>query len=160
FDANQFSNNATNQPRPKRVNDQYGFEFDGPVILPKLYRGRDRTFFMFALEKIRSTGPSPSLGSVPTAEQKAGDFSQTFPAASRLFVIYDPLTTRLNPAFDATKVVSLTNPQYVRTPFVCNRVPQGRTNPIALRVLNDIPLPNQPGDPITHLNNWYAGFVT
>ena len=160
LEANQYSNNAANQPRAKKLNDQYGFEIDGPLTIPKLYRGRDRTFFMFALEKIRSVGPSPSLGSVPTAEQKLGDFSQTFTSANRLFVIYDPLTTRLNPAFDPARTVSLTNAQYIRTAFAGNRVPQGRMNPIALRVLQDIPSPNQTGDAITRLNNWYAGFVT
>jgi len=159
FEANSYSNNATNQQRTQRLNDQYGFELDGPIMIPKLYRGRDRTFFMFALERIRSKGPSPSLGSVPTQEQKQGDFSQTFTSAGRPFVMHDPLTVRLNPAFDASRAVTLTNLQFIRTPFAGNRVPQGRMNPIAQHVLNDIPLPNQTGDPVTRLNNWYAGFV-
>src|SRR5262249_38159932 len=85
---------------------------------------------------------------------------QTFTSANRLFTIYDPLTTSPNPAFDATKTVSLTNPQYIRTAFPGNRLPQDRLNPVALHVVGDIPLPNQTGDPISHLNNWYAGFVT
>lgn len=159
LEANSYSNNATGAPRTERLNDQYGFELDGPVRIPKLYNGRDRTFFMFALERIRSVSPSPSQGSVPTAEQKAGDFSQTLTSAGRQFTIFDPLTIQPNPAFDPSRAVTLTNLQYIRTPFAGNRIPQARMNPIALRVLNDIPAPNQTGDPVTHLNNWYAGYV-
>lgn len=159
FEANAYSNNASGQPRTTRLNDQYGFEFDGPVNIPGLYKGRDRTFFMFALERIRSRSPARSLGSVPTLEQKAGDFSQTLTASGRPFTMYDPLTIQPNPAFDPTRAVTLTNLQHIRTPFAGNRIPQARMNPIALRVLNDIPAPNQPGDPVTHLNNWYKGDI-
>ena len=76
--ANTYANNANNQPRPNRLQDQYGFEIDGPVYLPKMYHGRDRTFFMFAFEKYRDVQPQPGLGAVPTPEQRSGDFSQTF----------------------------------------------------------------------------------
>jgi hypothetical protein len=114
---------------------------------------------MFALERIRSRSPANSLGSVPTLEQKQGDFSQTFTSSGRPFVIYDPLTIIPNPAFDPARAVTLTNLQFVRTPFGGNRIPQGRLNAIALHVLNDIPAPNQTGDPVTHLNNWYKGDI-
>ncbi len=159
FEANAYSNNATGQPRTTRLNDQYGFEVDGPLTIPHLYKGRDKTFFMFAYENIRSRSPANSLGAVPTAEQKAGDFTQTLTSAGRPFVIYDPLTVALNPAFDPARAVTLTNLQYIRTPFTDNRIPQARMNPIALNVLKDIPLPNQAGDPVTKLNNWYKGDV-
>ena len=157
FDANQYSNNATGQARPNSFVDQYGFEIDGPVFIPKVYRGRDRTFFMFSGEKYRDFQPQPAIGSVPTAEQRAGDFSQTLTTANKLYTIYDPLTITANPAFDKSKAVSLTNPQYLRTPFAGNRIPQGRTVQAALGVLKDIPLPNQTGDSVTHANNYFAG---
>ncbi|MBI3211057.1 MAG: TonB-dependent receptor [Candidatus Solibacter usitatus] len=159
FEANAFSNNATGQPRTTRVNDQYGFEIDGPVMIPRLYKGRDKTFFMFAYENIRSRSPANSLGAVPTPEQKAGDFTQTLTSAGRQFTIFDPRTVTPNPAFDAARAVTLTNLQYLRTPFAGNRIPQALVNPIAVKVLNDIPLPNQPGDAVTKLNNWYKGDV-
>ena len=141
--ANTYANNANNQPRPTRVADQYGFEVDGPVYLPKLYKGRDRTFFMFSFEKYREVQPQPGLGAVPTPEQRAGDFSQTFTSANKLYTIYDPLT--------------VTNNGGTRLPFPNNKVTAQRFNQVALNVLKDIPLPNQTGDPITHLNNWFAG---
>ncbi len=160
LEANQYANNASNQPRAKRVIDQYGFQIGGPVLLPRLYKGRNRTFFMFALEKYRESTPQPAQGSVPTPEQKSGDFSQTFTPANRLYTIFDPLTVYPNPAFVSSRALSLTNLQNLRHPFPGNRVPRSRMEPIALRVLDDIPLPNQPGDPITKMNNWFGANVT
>jgi hypothetical protein len=61
---------------------------------PSLYNGRDRTFFFVSYERSYQgdyiTGDS--LGSVPTIEQRKGDFSKTFDNSGRLFTIYDPLT--------------------------------------------------------------------
>jgi hypothetical protein len=160
LEANQFSNNAAGKPRATHLVDQWGFEIDGPASLPKLYKAKDKTFFMFAFEHYRESQPQPQLGSVPTPEQRAGDFSQTLTAAGKLFTIYDPFTTQPNPAYDPKKAVSLTNLQYIRTAFPGNIVPKGQMNPVALRVLKDIPLPNQAGDPVTKANNWYAGDVS
>lgn len=159
LEANQFANNASRQPRAKRLIDQYGFEVDGPLAIPRLYRGKDRTFFMFALEKYRESTPQPALGSVPTAEQRRGDFSTTLAASGRPYIIYDPLTIQPNPAFDPRRPVTLANLQYLRSPFAGNQAPSNRFEPIATRVLADIPLPNQTGDPVTHVNNWFGANV-
>ena len=105
--ANTYANNANRQVRPNRIQDQYGFELDGALHLPKLYNGRDRTFFMVAFEKYRDNQPQPGLGSVPTQEQRNGDYSQTLQSNGKPYIIYDPLTIKLNPAFDPAKTVSL-----------------------------------------------------
>ena len=160
LEANQFSNNANGRPRAPHLIDQYGFELDGPLTVPKIYKGRDRTFFMFSFEHYRESQPQPQQGSVPTPEQRAGDFSQTLTAAGRPYPIYDPYSVHLNPAFDATKAVTLANPQYIRAAFPGNVIPKDRFSAVATRVLQDIPLPNQPGDPVTKVNNWYAGDVS
>jgi hypothetical protein len=103
--------------------------FGGPIR-------KDKTFFFFSTEdykdETRSTNPSVS---VPTFLQKQGDFSQTLDGQGRLVTIYDPLTTRPNPAFDPTKAVSLTNPQYLRDPFPGNKIPQNRMNPLSLALM-------------------------
>jgi hypothetical protein len=156
LNANLFASNAAGQPRAPRNVDQYGGEVDGPVHIPHLYDGKDRTFFMFALEQYREITPQPVLGSVPTAEQRAGDFSQTLTAAGKLYTVYDPLLQTNNPAYVASKATSVTNFPHIRTPFPNNRIPSSRFEPIALNVLKDIPLPNQTGDPVTHLNNWFG----
>jgi hypothetical protein len=159
FDANQFASNAAGQPRAKRRIDQWGGEIDGPITIPRLYRGKDRTFFMFSVEQYGESTPQPALGSVPTAEQRAGDFSKTFTAAGKLYTIYDPLTQYANPDYASSKTITLANLRYLRLPFPDNQVPKNRMEPIALRVLQDIPLPNQPGDPVTKLNNWFGANV-
>ena len=103
LNANLFAANASGQPRAKRSVDQYGGEIDGPVNIPGLYRGTDRTFFMFSMEKYRESTPQPSLGSVPTAEQRAGDFSKTLTSAGRLYTIHDVLTQYNNPDFNSAR---------------------------------------------------------
>lgn len=160
WQANQFSNNALGVARPMRLNDQYGFELDGPVTIPRLYSGKNRTFFMVALERERDKLPRSFLGSVPTQEQRNGDFSQTLNPSGNVYTIYDPLTVTANPKFDPAKPVTLSNLMYLRTPFPNNRVPQDRMSPLAVRVLKDIPLGNQAGNAITQLNNWYYGSGT
>ena len=156
LEANAFANNAKGVGRSEHSLDQYGFRLDGPVVLPKLYKGTNRTFFLFALEKYREVAPSPVLGTVPTELQHQGNFSETFNSSGQLYTVYDPLTIQPNPAFNPTKAVSLTNLQYKRTPFAGNIVPRSRHTPIAVNVLKDIPLPNQAGDPVTQANNWFA----
>src|SRR5574340_228226 len=159
LNANLFAANASGQPRAKRSVDQYGGEIDGPVNIPHLYRGKNRTFFMFSMEKYRESTPQPSLGSVPTVDQRNGDFSKTYTAAGRLYILYDPLVQYSNPDFNPSKAVTINNLRYLRYPFPENQVPKSRMEPIALRVLKDIPLPNQPGHPVTGLNNWFGANV-
>jgi hypothetical protein len=164
LEANFFLNNAQGRnaagdpiaPKPRRLVDQYGFELDGPVILPKVYNGRQKTFFMFSLEQFRQSLPQPATNSVPSALEREGDFSQTFTRTGLLYEIYDPVTNRLNPNFSSSRSVSLTNLQYVRDQFPGNRVPKERFDPIGARILKEIPLPNAPGDNFTHANNFYG----
>jgi hypothetical protein len=159
FNANQFASNAAGQPRAKRLIDQYGGEVDGPVNLPGLYRGKDRTFFMFSMEQYRESTPQPLLGSVPTEDQRMGDFSKTLTAANKLYTIYDQAQQYNNPDYVASKAITLTNLRYLRLPFPGNIIPKSRMEPIALRVLQDIPLPNQAGDAPSKLNNWFGANV-
>ncbi len=74
---------------------QPGASFNGPVKIPGLYDGKDKTFFMANWEQIRSEVPFPQVYTVPTALERQGDFSQTRTADGRPVTIYDPLTTRL-----------------------------------------------------------------
>jgi hypothetical protein len=128
---------------PLRQND-YGFTFGGPITIPKIYNGHDRTFFFFSFEQFRqSTFTSTTVGVVPTAAQREGDFSAALSATCNvvpasgasvcLNQIFDPLTTRT------------VNGVQERTPFPNNIIPPGRIDPTAAIVQNMIPLPNTPG---------------
>lgn len=154
-DALDSRNAFSTQPDPRtgrtkqvlRYN-QYGGTVGGPVYLPKIYDGRNRTFFFTGWEqwKWRSTG-APQLGTVATPQQRAGDFSQTRDSRGNLIPIYDPSTTTQNPNGSG----------YVRTPFPGNIIPSNRFDPLALKVLQYQPLPNAtPTDPFTNANNFIS----
>lgn len=154
-DALDARNAFSTQPDPRtgrlkqilRYN-QYGGTVGGPVWLPKLYDGRNRTFFFTGWEQWlwRSTG-APRIGTVATPEQRAGDFSRTFDARGQLIPIYDPATTRPNPNGSG----------FVRDVFPGNVIPSNRFDPLAMRVLQFMPLPNAtPTDPFTNANNFVS----
>jgi hypothetical protein len=133
LNANTFANNSKNATRQGNALDQYGFTLGGPVWLPKLYRGKDKTFFFFAFEKYREDTyyPNESISSVPTVLQRQGDFSRTFDNSNRLQQIFDPLTGRADSAN-----------RWVRTPFAGNRIPAERINPVSAAMLKQYPEPN------------------
>ena len=110
-----------------------GLTVDGPVKIPGLYNGTDKTFFMYNWEQIRSEVPFPQVYTVPSALERTGDFSQSRTADGRPITIYDPLTTRLE------------NGQYIRDPFPGNVIPANRIDPVALALLQRVPLPNATG---------------
>jgi hypothetical protein len=113
--------------------NQPGLMFSGPVYLPKLYDGRNKTFFMYSWEKIKSSIPFPQTYTVPTLAQREGDFSTTLQSNGQPVTIYDPMTTRLEGG------------QYVRTAFPGNRIPANRLDPVALKLLDFVPKPNAAG---------------
>lgn len=148
LNANSFSNNAQKLPRLGAVLDQRGFSFGGPVRIPRLYNGKDRTFFFVSYESSYQgdyiTGDS--LGSVPTLDQRKGDFSKTFDNAGRLFTIYDPQTGH----FEGTR--------WVRTPFAENIINPARFSPVGAKLLNLYPEPNTTtSGSVPWQNNYVAG---
>jgi hypothetical protein len=141
FNANLFQSNAAGIKRAPLTWTQPGAEIDGPVVLPKLYNGHDRTFFMINLENILTSSPATNIDTVPTIPERSGNFSGELQTNGQPITIYDPLTT------------TLTNGQYLRQAFPGNQVPVNRLNPTALAIMNLIPLPNAPGTS-TGLNNF------
>lgn len=142
LDANNWMNDALGLPWNEDSYYQWGFTLIGPVVLPHVYNGRNRTFFSVALERNSDTGPSTRLNRVPTELERQGDFSQTLSALGGPLSIYDPLTT----------VVSGT--KATRQPFPGARIPAARLDPIGSVVLGLYPLPDLPGAPQISGNNW------
>src|SRR5438270_3628835 len=74
--ANNFFSNRAGVERPDRTYHRFGGVLSGPVYLPKLYNGRDKTFFLFSYERLLDNIAEPQLFTVPTAKMRAGDFSE------------------------------------------------------------------------------------
>jgi hypothetical protein len=131
LNANDFFSNRSGLKKSKFHQDTYGGTLGGPVALPKMYRGRDRTFFFFDYEgtQLRQGGNTASI--VPTMAQRGGDFSQTFNTKGQLITIYDPSSTVLG-----------SNGKYSRTPFTGNVIPKNQLDPVAQNLLKYYALPN------------------
>ncbi|MFB3826187.1 MAG: carboxypeptidase regulatory-like domain-containing protein [Bryobacteraceae bacterium] len=126
-----FLNRSGGQKSPRRYN-RYGFTAGGPVYIPKIYDGRNRTFFFFAYEGIKDIRPSVGYYTLPTAAEKNGDLSALTAAG---VTIYDPATARL-----------LANGRVQRDAFPRNSIPASRLSPMSQKVLTFYPEPNLPGD--------------
>ena len=118
-DANNFFNNRAHIPLAALKQNQYGFTLGGPVVIPHLYNGRNKTFFFGDYEGFRETVASPTSFTVPTALQRQGDFSQTLSSSGQQITIYDPAS------------VTMVNGVAQRSPFPGNVIPQSRLNPVA-----------------------------
>jgi hypothetical protein len=124
--ANNFFSSAAGQPKPDSYFHNSGGGIGGPIV-------QNRTFFWYSMEGYTSLDSRSSTLRVPTARERAGDFSQSFNAAGQLVVIYDPLTTRIDPATGVA----------VRDPFPGNVIPADRINPVARNILNYYPSPTR-----------------
>ncbi|MCL4402773.1 MAG: carboxypeptidase-like regulatory domain-containing protein [Acidobacteria bacterium] len=147
FDANDFFANTVGQKKPKFRLNQFGFTLGGPVYLPKLYNGKDKTFFFVDYQGTRWVQGSSWFTTVPTAEQRAGNFTRTLTAAGGLVTIFNPFSTVRDPN-NAT--------QYVRTPFPGNIIPSSMLNSVSQKALTYVPMPNVPGNQYTNVNNYLS----
>jgi hypothetical protein len=161
FDArNYFENKASVLKQ-----HDYGLTFGGPVWIPKIYNGKNKTFFFGSAEWFRNrAGSGTFVTSVPTPEMYQGDFSKWVDPSGKLLPIYDPATTRANPAYDPSKPISESNPRFIRDPFPGNIIPKNRISPLAQNYLNYVGstvFPNAAGAPGTYayVNNNYRSFA-
>jgi len=122
--ANNFFNNAAGIPLPEQPNRTFGASFGGRLKIPKIYDGKNRTFFWLAWEGYDDTQSNSSQFYTPTALERAGNFSQTKASSGSLDVIYDPLTT----------VCGGSPNTCTRTPFGGNIIPSDRLNKTGLAI--------------------------
>ncbi|HEY6551761.1 MAG TPA: carboxypeptidase regulatory-like domain-containing protein, partial [Vicinamibacteria bacterium] len=131
--ANDFFGNKRGQARPETSSDRPGFSLTGPVRIPGLYDGRDKTFFSVGFERIKDVRPRFDAGAdvwVPTEALRRGDFS----AFSSNITIYDPATR-----------VPTGNGQFVGQPFPGNIIPADRISPVSRAILEYYSLPKTAG---------------
>ena len=135
--ANDFFGNSRGQGRPFTYSNRPGFSVSGPVRIPKVYDGRDKTFFLFAYEGIRDSRPRFDAGNsvyVPTQQLANGNFSGLG------VTIFDPLTGIVGNGSNGCA-----NNVICRTAFNGNIIPAGRINPVARNILSYFGSPKQPG---------------
>jgi hypothetical protein len=160
MNANSFFNNWNALPRPLDRKNDYGLTFGGPVWIPKLYNGKDRTHFFFGWEQFRQTIGFVGNSTVPTAAERQGDFSDLLGApitqtvngvttpvlnpcdGSQMFAgqIFDPTTT---------KTVTVNGQQeQCRTAFLGNKIPQSQWSQAGQNILAHYPAA-PPSGPLT-----------
>lgn len=129
LDANNYFNNLSGARRPNSHRNQFGVALGGPFYIPKVYQQRNKTFFFFNYEghKDKNAGTA-SLGTVPTADFRTGDFSKLLGAHTGTDAlgrpilagqIYDPFTTR---QVTATSGPNVGNLVWIRDPIAGNNL--------------------------------------
>ena len=110
---------------PTDHENNYGFTVGGPIRIPHLYDGRDKTFGHYSQEWFKQNEQDTDVSTVPTAQEKTGDFSDFVDGGTgALIPIYDPQTG---------------------LPFPGNVIPANRISPISSSLIADIPDPDRPG---------------
>ncbi|HXB72970.1 MAG TPA: hypothetical protein VNY05_32335 [Candidatus Acidoferrales bacterium] len=136
LNANNFFQNRAGLPRAAANQNQFGGSAGGPIK-------KDKTFFFGNYEEYMTRSSGTSTLTVPTALQRAGNFTQTFTAAGAMVVVADPNTVALQP-----------NGSYLRQPFPGNIIPANRISGVAGNVAQIWPLPNIQGIAFTNTNNY------
>jgi hypothetical protein len=153
FDCTVISANCTTITKKAPLNfNQWGFALGGPVIIPKLYNGRNKTFFFGSYEKLNQKAQSPGTSTVMTAAMRAGDFSE--------IGTYNPATGACtgiclkDPATGTFYAIPTTGPNAGKS----NQIPASELNTgtgqIAQKYMAYVPLPNIAGIN-NNLNNVY-----
>ncbi|HJZ95717.1 MAG TPA: carboxypeptidase regulatory-like domain-containing protein, partial [Candidatus Solibacter sp.] len=133
-DANQFFANQFGSAKYLYKAHRWGGVFTGPVYLPKLYNGRNKTFFMYGYEGMWTFDPvSIGFESEPTPAQRTGNFSDLLALGTK-YQIYDPYST-----------VPAGGGLFNRTPVPNNIIPASQINPVGAAIIKLYDLPNRAG---------------
>jgi hypothetical protein len=141
--------------RPRTRGRNYGGAIGGPVVIPKLYNGRNKTFFFANLELYRNYTGTDTYTTMPTVQMKNGDFSQAFTTRPSLGTNPAGGSINENMIFDPQTEQTVSG-QLTRTPFPNNVIPTARFSPIALKIQAWLPDPSRAGIS----SNWRQQFVS
>ena len=122
--------------------NEFGVSAGGPVYIPKLYNGKNKTFWFFAYEGLRQIQNTSQGFPVPTAAMRNGDMSGITDANGIQSIIYDPYSTDSN--------------TWARTPFPNNQIPNTMQSPLAKYLLGVTPLPTLPNVNGNVAPNWFG----
>ena len=128
LDAAPYSLTGAPVSKPGYVQHRFGGGLGGPLVIPKIYNGGDKTFFFASYTGLRSADPYDAFSTVPTLDQRHGNFSNTL----------------LTSGASAGSPVTLINP-VTGQPFAGGVIPKAQIDPAARGLLQYIPPPNLPG---------------
>jgi hypothetical protein len=128
---------------PHYVRNEFGASLGGPVYIPKIYNGKNKTFFFASYEALRQVSDSTVSTTVQTDAMRQGDYSGLLDSLGRLYTIYDPLSTG-------------PGPNYSRTPFPNNIIPLNRESPDAKYLFSIMPQPTFANVNPMVANNYYG----
>ncbi|MEK7404572.1 MAG: carboxypeptidase-like regulatory domain-containing protein [Acidobacteriota bacterium] len=129
---------------PQLIRNEFGASAGGPVVLPRIYNGKNRTFFFFGWEAYRHAYSATAVTSMHTMAMRQGDFSGLVDGAGRSYTLYDPWTTDSR--------------TWQRQPYPNNQIPINRESPMAKYLLGVTPVPSHPNvNPLVAPN--YYGLV-
>lgn len=135
LDANSWLNNKLGRVKSIYHRNDFGLMADGPVFIPRLYNGKNKTFFLISYEGYRfPSSAGASLFTVPTTAMLNGDFSGWTNSSGAVIPIYDPRS-----------ITTDANGTSVRQVFAGNRIPSNQISPIARNLAKFYPAPNLPG---------------
>ena len=128
--------------KQKLRQNEAGFQLSGPLYIPKIYDGRNKTFLFFGQGLYYARlGGAGGLQTVPRADFKTGDFSRFVDGAGAQIPIFDPASTQPDG-----------NGNFVRTQFPGNRIPGARISPVSAKIVALLPDPDLAAN---QTNNWY-----
>ncbi|PYS84118.1 MAG: hypothetical protein DMF67_06335 [Acidobacteria bacterium] len=162
--ANNFFSNRSGQSRPIRTYNRYGGVVDGPVYIPKLYNGRDKTFFLFSYEHLLDNVAEPQVFTVPTAAMRNGDFSALIVNRANIAdpantVIFNPFTGRTSGSNVVRTSFGCPTSGAVAANSTCNIIPANLIDPIAAALIKFYPSPNITGTANGTQNNFFSNQI-
>lgn len=156
-----FVTTPTADPDPPLVRNEFGFSAGGPIVLPHIYHGKDKSFWFGSFERYSLRSWTPLLVSIPTPAMKTGNFTGLVNSAGSLQQLYDPLTTYNSGAAACPGTpTSTSNPNganaYCRTQFayggVANTINPARLSPFSKIIYDILPNPTSADNPIAGSN--------
>jgi hypothetical protein len=129
---------------PHLVRNEFGTSVGAPIYLPKIYNGKNRSFFFFAWEELRQRQASTTSTAVWTGAMRQGDFSGLVDGQNRRITLYDPWSVG-------------SAPTYTKTPYTNNQLPIARMSPLAKYMFGVTPLPTNNLSPL--VGNNYDGLA-
>lgn len=146
---------ANGNPNPRTRRNDYGVTLGGPVWIPKVYDGHNRTFFFFNWEQYRAgRNVIADAISVPTAAYRVGDFSRAILPSN---LGNDPLGRIIQPnmIYDPATRQTLADGRVITDQFPGNVIPAARLDPVALKVQALLPNPTNPNLLVNNFQGTY-----